>query len=74
MTCTDLEALGVELVAADDAGDARRLAAVAWQLYAEAGLAQAEVERLHGVLRSFRSLGGDRPHAAGGLRAPSISR
>ena len=48
-TCTDLEALGVELIAADDAGDARRLAAIAWRLYAEAGLAQAEIERLHGV-------------------------
>jgi hypothetical protein len=74
MTCTDLEALGVELIAADDAGDARRLAAIAWRLYAEAGLAQAEIERLHGVLRSFRSPGGDRPPAAGGPRAPSNSR
>ena len=25
----------------------RRLAAIAWQLYAEAGLGQAEIERLH---------------------------
>ena len=55
MTGNDLEALGVELTAADDAGDARRLAAIAWQLYAEAGLAQAEIDRLHCILRSFRS-------------------
>ena len=60
MTCDDMETLGVELIAADDEGDPRRLAAIAWQLYAEAGLAQAEIERLHCVLRSFRSPGGDR--------------
>ena len=70
MTCNDLEALGVELMAADDAGDPRRLAAIAWQLYAEAGVAQAEIERLHCVLRSFRSAGGDRPPATG---APAAS-
>ena len=29
MTGNDLEALGVELIAADDAGDPRRLAAIA---------------------------------------------
>jgi len=55
MTGKDLEALGVELIAADDAGDARHLAAIAWRLYAEAGLAQAEIDRLHCILRSFRS-------------------
>lgn len=70
MTDNDLEALGVELIAADDAGDPRRLAAIAWQLYAEAGLAQAEIERLHCILRSFRSPGGDRPAAAS---APACS-
>ena len=74
MNCNDLEALGVELIAADDAGDPRRLAVIAWQLYAEAGLAQAEIERLHCVLRSFRSPGGGRPSATGALRVPSISR
>jgi hypothetical protein len=61
----DLEALGVELMAADDAGDPQRLAAIAWRLYAEAGLAQAEIERLHCILRSFRSPGGDPPPATG---------
>jgi len=74
MNCNDLEALGVELIAADDAGDPRRLAAIAWQLYAEAGLAQAEIERLHCALRSFRSPTGDRPPATGALPAPSVSR
>lgn len=63
MTGNDLEALGVELIAADDAGDPQRLAAIAWQLYAEAGLAEAEIERLHCILRSFRSPGGNRPLA-----------
>jgi len=69
----DLEALGVELIAADDAGDPQRLAAIAWQLYAETGLAQAEIERLHCVMRSFRSPSGDRPPVTGALPAPSGS-
>ena len=63
MTVNDLETLGVELIAADDAGDPRRLAAIAWQLYAETGLAQAEIERLHCIVRSFRSPGDNRPSA-----------
>jgi hypothetical protein len=63
MTGNDLEALGVELTTADEADDSRRLAAIAWQLYAEAGLAQAEIDRLHCSMRSFRSPGGDRPSA-----------
>jgi hypothetical protein len=74
MTCDDLEALGVELRAADDAGDPQRLAAVAWRLYAEAGLAQAEIDRLHCVVRSFSSPGGERAQAAGAPPAPSGSR
>jgi hypothetical protein len=73
MTGNDLEALGVELIAADDAGDPRRLAAIAWQLYAEAGLAQVEIERLHCILRSFRSPAGDRPFATSALPAPAGS-
>jgi hypothetical protein len=60
------------LIAADDVGDPRRLAAIAWQLYAEAGLAHAEVERLPYALRSFRSPGGDRPSASA-LPAPAGS-
>jgi len=71
MTGNELEALGVELVAADDAGDPQRLAVIAWQLYAEAGLAQAEIERLHCISRSFRSPGGDRPSATS---APRLRR
>jgi hypothetical protein len=74
MTGNDMDALGVELVAADDAGDSRRLAAIAWQLYAEAGLAQAEVERLHCIVRSSRSPGGDRPSATSALPAPAGSK
>ena len=73
MTGNDLDALGVELIAADDAGDPRRLAAIAWQLYAEAGLAQAEIERLHCVLRSFRSSASNRASAASAPPAPAGS-
>ncbi|HXW46508.1 MAG TPA: hypothetical protein VEL03_17090 [Streptosporangiaceae bacterium] len=47
----ELDALGVELMSADEAADSRRLAAIAWQLYSEAGVTQAEVERLHSLLR-----------------------
>ena len=73
MTGNDLDALGVELIAADDAGDPRRLAAIAWQLYAEAGLAQAEIERLHCVLRSFRSPAGNRASVTRDPPAPAGS-
>jgi hypothetical protein len=66
MTRDDLDALGVELVAADDAADPQRLAALAWQLYSAAGIAQAEIERMHGVLRSVRSAARDQPGALGG--------
>jgi hypothetical protein len=71
MTGDDLDALGVELVAADDAGDLRRLAAIAWQLYAEAGLAHAEIDRLHCSLRSFRSPTGNPASATSAPPAPA---
>jgi hypothetical protein len=74
MTGNDLDALGVELVAADDAGDPRRLAVIAWQLYAEAGLAQAEIERLHCSLRTFRSPADNRASAASAPLAPDGSK
>jgi hypothetical protein len=61
MTCDDLDALVVELVGADDAADPRRLAAIAWQLYGMAGLAQAEIDRMHGTLRSTRSASPGQP-------------
>jgi hypothetical protein len=51
MTRDELDALAAELLVADDTANPRRLAAIAWQLYGEAGIAQAEVNRLHGVLR-----------------------
>ena len=57
MTRDDLDALGVELMAADEAGDALRLAGLAWRLYSEAGIDLAEIERLHGCLRATRTLG-----------------
>ena len=57
MTRDDLDALCVELMAADDAADPQRLAAIAWQLFSEAGVAQAEIDRLHGILRSLRPPG-----------------
>jgi hypothetical protein len=71
MTGNDLDALGVGLIAADDAGDPRRLAAIAWQLYAEAGLAQAEIERLHCSMRSFRSSAASRASATSAPPAPA---
>jgi hypothetical protein len=64
MTRDELDALGVELLVADETGDAARLAAIAWQLYSEAGTALAEVERLHGMLRTLRSAPDQQHHAA----------
>jgi hypothetical protein len=61
MTREDLDALGVELMAADDAADPRRLAALAWRLYGQVAVSQAEIERLHGTLRAFRSPADDQP-------------
>jgi hypothetical protein len=52
MTRDELDAIGAELLAADEDGDADRLATLAWRLYGEAGTAQAEIDRLHGMLRS----------------------
>jgi hypothetical protein len=61
MTRDDLDALGADLMAADDAADPQRLAAIAWQLYSEAGVSLAEIERLHGVLRALHARGGSPP-------------
>jgi hypothetical protein len=61
MTREDLDALGAELMAADDAADPQRLAAIAWQLYSEAGVSLGEIERLHGVLRALHARGGSPP-------------
>jgi hypothetical protein len=55
MTRDDLDALGAQLMAADDADDPRLLAAIAWQLYSEAGISQGEIERLHGLLRAVHA-------------------
>jgi hypothetical protein len=51
LTREEIEALGTDLLAADENGDAIRLASIAWRLYSIAGTASAEVERLHGTLR-----------------------
>jgi hypothetical protein len=56
MTRDELDAIGAELLAADEDGNAARLAALAWRLYGEAGTAQAEIDRLHGMLRSVRAM------------------
>jgi hypothetical protein len=56
MTRDELDAIGAELLAADEDGNAPRLAALAWRLYGEAGTAQAEIDRLHGMLRSVRAV------------------
>lgn len=73
MTGNDLDVLAVALIDADDAGDPRRLAVIAWQLYAEAGLAQAEIERLHCLSRSFRSAADNRASATSAPLAPAGS-
>jgi len=70
MTRDDLDALGIELVAADDAADPRKLAAIAWQLYSPAGIAEAEIERMHGTLRSVRPAARDQSAASGGQAGP----
>ncbi len=56
MTRDELDAIGGELLAADEDGDTDRLAALAWRLYGEAGTAQAEIDRLHGMLRSVTTM------------------
>lgn len=71
MTCDDLDSLGIELMAADDAGDSRRLAAIAWELYGAVGSARADIERLHSILRSLPATGHSRLPGGGGTRAPS---
>lgn len=52
LTRDDMAALCADLMAADDAADAQKLAAIAWRLYGEAGIDEAEIDRLHAVLRS----------------------
>ena len=49
MTRNDWYELTVELIAADDAADPQRLAAIAWRLYGELGVERAEIERLHSL-------------------------
>jgi hypothetical protein len=63
MTRDELNALGVELMSADEADDSRRLAALAWQLYSAAGISLAEIEQLHSLLRCAT------PAAAAGPKA-----
>jgi hypothetical protein len=54
MTRDEWYALTAELIDADDAADPRRLAAIAWRLYGEAGSEQAEIEALQSALRAAR--------------------
>jgi len=57
LTRDDLDALGADLLAADDAADPQKLAVIAWQLYGEAGTEQAEIDRLRAALRSRTGAG-----------------
>jgi hypothetical protein len=61
------------LMAADEADDPRMLAEIAWRLHGQVGAAQANIERLHGSLRS-RSAGGSRPAAIGGSPGRAAGR
>jgi hypothetical protein len=54
MTRDEWYAITAELIAADEAADPRRLAAIAWRLYGEAGSEQAEIEALRCALRAAR--------------------
>lgn len=71
MNSDDLDSLGVELMAADEADDSRRLAAIAWQLYGAVGSAQADIERLHSILRSLPATGHGQLPGGGRTRTPS---
>ena len=53
-------------MAAADAAGPRRLAVTTWRLHGEAGVAQTDIERLHGLLRS-RPPGGARPAPNGSM-------
>jgi hypothetical protein len=57
----------------NEADDPRKLAAIAWRLYGQVGVTQADIERLHGSLRS-RSAGGGRPATIGGSPGPAAGR
>lgn len=46
----DLEAVAADLLTADDKGDRVELARIAWSLLARAGVAAAEIDRLHAAL------------------------
>jgi hypothetical protein len=54
MTRDEWYQLTAELIAAEEAADPRRLAAIAWRLYGEAGSEQAEIEELQNALRAAR--------------------
>ncbi len=71
MNCDDLDSLGVELMAADEADDSRRLAAIAWELFGAVGSARADIERLHSILRSLPATGHAQPPGGGSTRAPA---
>jgi hypothetical protein len=51
MTRDEWYELTAELIAADESADPRRLAAIAWRLYGEAGSEQAKIEELQSALR-----------------------
>jgi hypothetical protein len=54
LTRDDLDALCADLMAADDAAHAQKLAALAWRLYGEAGIDEAEIDRLHATAVPLR--------------------
>ena len=71
LTRHDLDALGADLMAADDAADPQKLANIAWQLYGEAGIDQADIDRLHAALR-LRSGAAGIPPATSASPAPRL--
>jgi len=63
----DINALYSSLLAADEAGDAAVLAAVAWQMYGQLATTAADLDALRARFRVYAAS----PHASGGRRSAS---
>lgn len=66
----DINALYASLLAADEAGDAVALAAVAWQMHGELATTAADLGALRGRFRVYAAA----PHASGRRLAPPGAR
>ena len=64
----DINALYASLLAADEAGDAAALAAVAWQIYAQLATAAADLGALRARFRVYTAA----PHADARIRQAGL--